>query len=87
MSESLRPWGATRLAPFTGPAGTGYARLELDPNTQTTRYLDQDGQPIEAGKHGTSKSQHTSNPTSGGDGGGKKPPEADDANVTDYVQD
>lgn len=85
MSESLRPWGATRLVPFSGPAGAGYAGLELDPGTQTTRYLDASGQPIEAGKHGTNKAQNTSNPTGGGDG--RQPPEPDDINVTDYVPD
>lgn len=82
-----RPWGATRLAPFTGPAGAGYARLELDPVTQITRYLDERGHPVEMGKHGTNKQQDTSNPTGGGDGAGKKPPEPDDVNVIDYVPD
>ena len=87
VSERLRPWGATRLANFGGPAGTGYARVELDPATQITRYLDEDGQVIEMGKHGTNKAQNTSNPTGGGDGGGPNPPKPDDVNVTDYVPD
>lgn len=90
MSDSAdapRPWGATRLAPFTGPVGSGYARVELDQTTQIARYLDEAGQPIEMGAHGTNKSQNTSNPTGGGDGGGPKPPEPDDINVTDYVPD
>lgn len=88
MDDSRRPWGATRLAGFTGPIGTGYAFMELDPDTQTTRYLDASGQPLEMGKHGTNKAQNTSNPTGGGDGGDpKNPPKPDDVNVTDYVSD
>jgi putative ATP-grasp target RiPP len=53
MSEPagrVRPWGATRLAPFAGPVGVPYARLELDPLTQLTRYFDAEGQPLEMGK-------------------------------------
>jgi putative ATP-grasp target RiPP len=80
-----RPWGATRLAPFTGPVGAGYARLELNPDTQVTRYLDEAGQVIEMGRHGTNKSQNSSNPTGGGDG--QDPQKPDDINVTDYVPD
>jgi putative ATP-grasp target RiPP len=85
LDPSLRPWGATRLAPFTGPVGVAYARLELDPDTQVTVYFDETGQPIEMGRHGTNRSQNTSNPTGRGDG--KDPPMPDDVNVTDYVPD
>lgn len=80
-----RAWGATRLVPFTGATGVPYARVELDPTTQVTRYLDLDGQVIKAAKHGTNKSQNSSNPTGGGDGKNPEPP--DDINVTDYVPD
>lgn len=80
-----RPLGAMRLAPFTGPVGAGYFRMELDPETQITRYFDKAGQPVEMGQHGTNKSQNSSNPTGGGDG--KDPPEPDDVNVIDYVPD
>lgn len=82
-----RPWGARRAAPFTGLAGTAYARLELDPGTQMTRYLDEAGQPVEMGKHGTNKATNTSQSTSPGDGGGGNPPKSDDVNVTDYDSD
>lgn len=88
MSEATRPWGATRLARFTGTAGAGYTRLELDPVTQITRYLDEHNQPVQMAKHGTNKQQTTSNPTGGGgDGGGPNPPKPDDVNLTDYVPD
>jgi putative ATP-grasp target RiPP len=87
LSDAMRPWGATRVAPYVGPAGQRYARLELDADTQVTRYLDETGQPLQMGKHGTNEPQNSSNPTGGGDGGGKNPPQPDDVNVTDYVPD
>lgn len=80
-----RAWGATRLVPFNGATGVSYARVELDPVTQTTRYFDIDGQIIKCGKHGTNQEQNTSNPTGGGDGSSPTP--KDDINVTDYVSD
>lgn len=83
----LRPWGARRAMPFTGPVGTGYTRLELDPETQMTRYFDGAGQPLEMGKHGTNKATNKSESTSGGDGGEGRPPKADDVNITDYTSD
>jgi len=78
-------WGATRLVPFKGATGVPYARVELDPVTQVTRYYDLDGQIIKCGRHGSNQSQNTSNPTGGGDGKNPTPP--DDVNVTDYVPD
>jgi putative ATP-grasp target RiPP len=60
--------------------------LELDPLTQLTRYFDAEGQPLEMGRHGTKRSQHTSNPTGGGRDG-ENPSRPDDVNVTDYVPD
>jgi putative ATP-grasp target RiPP len=87
VNGTLRPWGATRLTGYAGSVGVAYARLELDPVTQVTRYLDKSGNVLEMGKHGTNAAQGTSNPTGGGDGGGPNPPEPDDVNVTDYVPD
>ncbi|MEU0519599.1 putative ATP-grasp-modified RiPP [Streptosporangium sp. NPDC006007] len=88
MDESvslLRPWGATRLAPFQGLVGIGYADLELDPETQTTLYFDEAGQPIEMGKHGTNQAVTSSKATGGGDGTTPTPP--DDVAITEYVPD
>lgn len=49
----LRPWGLDRMTAFPHPIQVGHARVELDPDTQTGRYFDPSGQPIEAGRHGT----------------------------------
>ncbi|MGH3376949.1 MAG: putative ATP-grasp-modified RiPP [Actinoallomurus sp.] len=48
-----RPWGLRRMAHYPNTVTLGYSRVELDPATQTGVYLDSDGQPIEAGRHGT----------------------------------
>lgn len=85
INPSARPWGLTRLVTFTGPLGVPHTRVELDPATQTTRYLDEDDQPLELAKHGTSRTVSTSNPTGGGDGQNPQPP--DDTLVTDYEPD
>ena len=54
-----RPWGLSQLAPFPkqgGDSGHLPYRVHLDPVKQTGVYTDPiTHQPIEAGKHGTSK--------------------------------
>ncbi|MGW4823522.1 putative ATP-grasp-modified RiPP [Streptomyces sp. NPDC004227] len=47
------PWGISRMAPYPTMA-PGYARAELDPATQTTRFFDTTGQVMEMPGHGTS---------------------------------
>ncbi|MFB4426894.1 putative ATP-grasp-modified RiPP [Streptomyces sp. QL37] len=42
---SVKPWGLRRMtaAPAVAP---GFARVELDPVSQTARYSDADGRPV-----------------------------------------
>ncbi|MEV0300765.1 putative ATP-grasp-modified RiPP [Streptomyces prasinus] len=47
------PWGLRRMAPYPALAPS-YARVELDPVTQTGRYFDAAGQAMEMPGHGTS---------------------------------
>ncbi|WP_174564944.1 putative ATP-grasp-modified RiPP [Actinomadura chibensis] len=47
------PWGWTRVTDRLPISPPDWHRVELDPRTQIARYLDGDGQVIEAGKHGT----------------------------------
>ncbi|MFG1879557.1 putative ATP-grasp-modified RiPP [Sphaerisporangium sp. NPDC049003] len=63
-----------------------YARVTLDPSTQTARYFDPAGQPVEMGKHGTNKSTNTASMSGGGDGKDPQPQTKDD-NTTDYEPD
>ncbi|WP_175411976.1 putative ATP-grasp-modified RiPP [Streptomyces sp. TRM64462] len=67
------PWGVQRMAPYPAMAAA-YARAEIDPVTQTTRYFDADGQVMEMPKHGTSSgtnpATNTGNPSDGTAGGG-----------------
>ena len=58
---------------------------ELDAETQTTRYYDADGQPVEMGEHGTSNSTARSSQT-GADGGGAQPPAPADSDLVEDVQ-
>ncbi|PRY00665.1 putative ATP-grasp target RiPP [Allonocardiopsis opalescens] len=57
------------MRPFPAAAPVCYARIELDPETQTARCLDAAGQVIEAGKHGTNVRQDTHTETHAGPDG------------------
>ncbi|MGW3402077.1 putative ATP-grasp-modified RiPP [Streptomyces zhihengii] len=61
--RTAAPWGLRRMAPFpaTSPA---YAKVELDPVTQTGRYYDADGEVLEMPGHGTSTGTTPSTGTS-----------------------
>ncbi|MFE4873482.1 putative ATP-grasp-modified RiPP [Streptomyces sp. NPDC056682] len=74
------PWGLRRMAPYpvTSP---GYARTELDPATQTTRYFDPAGQPVMMPSHGTSTGTNPATGTSP-DGNGTTQ-DSDTGNDTD----
>ncbi|WP_243640128.1 putative ATP-grasp-modified RiPP [Streptacidiphilus pinicola] len=51
------PWGLRRMEPMrNNSGGQAYRHAGLDPETQTSIYLDEQGLPIPAwdGKHGTS---------------------------------
>lgn len=87
MDTSPRPtpWGLTRMTarlPLSIPKG----RAVLDPATQTSLFITEDGQVIELGKHGTNKSTSTTSYSGGGDGTDPQPQVADDS-TTDYEQD
>ncbi|MFK0217965.1 putative ATP-grasp-modified RiPP [Streptomyces vinaceus] len=88
MSVAVQPWGIKRLAPYPNTVAYPFTRTELDADTQTTRYFNASGQPVDmSGGHGTNQS--TSSPTStGADGGGAQPPAPADADaLEDHVPD
>lgn len=80
------PWGWTRVTDRVQVAPPGWRSVELDPRTQTARYFDGDGQVIEAGKHGTSKTKGTASMSGGGDGAEPAAQKQDDT-TTDYDSD
>jgi putative ATP-grasp target RiPP len=50
------PWALSRVSELEDAGPAPYARIEIDPATQTARYFDQTGvsiDPLEAGKHGS----------------------------------
>ncbi|MGV9502134.1 putative ATP-grasp-modified RiPP [Streptomyces sp. NPDC003642] len=76
---TARPWGLGRMAPYPTVA-PAYARVALDPATQTAVFYDAAGQVVEMGKHGTSSGTNPSTGTSpDGQGGG----DTDTGNDTD----
>lgn len=80
------PW-AMRLVTDRLPVGPpSYAAVTLDPGSQTARYTDTVGRPVEMGKHGTSKTTGTASMSGGGDGQNPQPQTQDD-NTTDYESD
>ncbi|WP_051778797.1 putative ATP-grasp-modified RiPP [Streptomyces sp. NRRL S-241] len=82
MTTAVAPWGTTRLALYPSITAVPYVRTEIDPDTQTTRYFDANGNRVEMGGHGTGTS--TANQTStSSDGGGPNPPPPADSDLTD----
>ncbi|MFK8906089.1 putative ATP-grasp-modified RiPP [Streptomyces sp. YS-3] len=80
-TSTAAPWGVQRLALYPNVIRVPYSRTELDPETQMTRYLDPDGNPVDMGKHGTGTT--TANQTStSSDGGGPNPPPPADSDLT-----
>ncbi len=86
-TPALSPPWAMRLVtdrlPLSPPP---YARVVLDPSTQTACYFDVIGRPVEMGRHGTSRTKGTASMSGGGDGQGPQPQSQDD-NTTDYETD
>ncbi|WP_436788707.1 putative ATP-grasp-modified RiPP [Yinghuangia sp. YIM S10712] len=77
------PWGVRRMAPY--PVSTeGYARVEIDHESQVATYFDGRGHVMEMPRHGTSSGTNpptsTGNPSDGRRGGGENP---DTGNDTD----
>lgn len=80
------PWGWTRMTARLPEAPRRYDRVTLDPVTQTGRYLDERGQVIDMGKHGTNRQTSTSTKSGGGDGNSPQVQAVDDS-TTDYESD
>ncbi|GGO74424.1 hypothetical protein GCM10012289_47040 [Nonomuraea cavernae] len=81
---TAEPWGVTRVTAFNPSARVEVPRVELDPVTQTGRYFDPSGQPIEAGRHGTNKETNKNTTTSCSD---STRPAKDHDNTIDYADD
>lgn len=83
---SPAPWGVRRMAPYPAFAPM-YARVALDPDTQTARYFDATGKPVMMPGHGTSTGTqpptNTGNPSDGQSGGGSGGGDADTGNDND----
>ncbi|MFC5214328.1 putative ATP-grasp-modified RiPP [Streptomyces coerulescens] len=79
----MAPWGVRRLALYPSMTDVPYVRTEIDPDTQTTRYLDATGNRVEMnGGHGSGTA--TANQTStSSDGGGPNPPPPADSDLTE----
>ncbi|MET9428214.1 putative ATP-grasp-modified RiPP [Streptomyces sp. NPDC003036] len=75
-----RPWGAHHFAPYPAAPAPGYVRVELDPVTQTGRYLDANGTVLEYPNHGTSSG---TNPPTGTSPDGFGGHDTDTGNDTD----
>jgi putative ATP-grasp target RiPP len=50
------PWGVRQMRPFSNIDVQPSYRVVIDAETQTARYIDRAGRPIEAGKHRQTKS-------------------------------
>ena len=80
-----RPWGLTRLSPLAPASPLSYTAVHLDPVSQQAIYLGLEGEPIEAGRHGTNKETKKKEKTGGGDG--KNPSTPDETEILDYDND
>ncbi|WP_405084374.1 putative ATP-grasp-modified RiPP [Microbispora sp. NBC_01389] len=84
----VAPWAMRLVTDRLASGAPTYARVALDAATQTARYFDSAGQPIEMGKHGTNKTKNTASKSGGGDGDGNGPrPQTEDDTNTDYESD
>ena len=86
----VRPWGVRRASTCTRwPTDEDILPMSvrIDPETQLGVYVDQTGQPIQAGppKHGTQRAQFKCLATGGGDG--SRPGSPDDTKIVEYVPD
>lgn len=50
---AMKPWALSRVSDFAETLEVGHATVELDPVTQTSRYLDLDGRLMAPPKHGS----------------------------------
>ncbi|WP_284581206.1 putative ATP-grasp-modified RiPP [Streptomyces sp. 2P-4] len=61
---AVRPWGASRLAPYPTTIPRPHASVSVAPETQLAVFLDRAGHTVEMGKHGTNSGTETSTSTS-----------------------
>jgi putative ATP-grasp target RiPP len=59
----VRPWGLSRLAPYSTTTKLPYTTVVIDPTTQRGVFRDEQGRPVDMGKHGTSSGTETSTAT------------------------
>ncbi|MDT0344794.1 putative ATP-grasp-modified RiPP [Streptomyces litchfieldiae] len=75
------------MAPYPASGSVDFAQAVLDPETQTTRYLDASGAVLDAPKHGTSTGTTpptgTGNPSDGSGPGGPAGGDQDKGNDND----
>ncbi|WP_030897930.1 putative ATP-grasp-modified RiPP [Streptomyces sp. NRRL F-5126] len=77
---TAQPWGLRRLTEYPPADAPQHTRVELDPETQTSRYFNASGAPVMAPGHGTSSGTNPPTGTSpDGHGGG----DTDTGNDTD----
>ncbi|MDI3386483.1 putative ATP-grasp-modified RiPP [Streptomyces sp. B-S-A8] len=79
--STAAPWGVRRLALYSDVTQVPYVRTDMDPDSQSTRYFDANGNRIDMGGHGTGTSTANQTATSA-DGGGPNPPPPADTDLT-----
>jgi putative ATP-grasp target RiPP len=80
------PWAMRLVTDRLPVRPSSYASVVLDGPSQTARYTSADGQGVEMGKHGTSRTTGTASVSGGGDGQNPQPQTQDD-HTTDYESD
>ncbi|MEU0698521.1 putative ATP-grasp-modified RiPP [Streptomyces niveus] len=80
---TVAPWGLRRIAPYPSVEIPDYARVELNPTTQTSRYFDASGAPTMAPGHGTSSGTNPATGTTGQGDRNSDTPDSDTGNDTD----
>lgn len=81
-TPATEPWGVQRLALYPAVIPVPYARMEMNPETQATRYVDTHGDPVRTGGHGTGTTTAHQTATQS-DGGGPNPPPPSDQDLTE----
>ncbi|MFJ5839851.1 putative ATP-grasp-modified RiPP [Streptomyces shenzhenensis] len=80
---TVAPWGLRRLSPYPPVEAPDYVKVELDPATQTGRYLDALGALTMSPGHGTSSGTNPSTGTTGQGDRNSDSPDSDTGNDTD----
>ncbi|GAA1769807.1 putative ATP-grasp-modified RiPP [Nonomuraea bangladeshensis] len=75
-----RPWGLTRATPNLPSAAAPYTYTRLNPETQLTEFLDEDGGLVDI-MDGSSRTYATVSKSKAQDGDGRGPELPDDSNT------